>query len=38
MVDKYVVKTNSSIGIQHFVSRVLKTLSQGCLTLLPKGV
>ena len=38
MVDKYVVKTNSSIGIQHFVSRVFKTLHQGCLTLLIKGV
>ena len=38
MVYKYVVKTNSSIGIPHFVSRVFKTLHQGCLTLLIKGV
>ena len=38
MVDKYVVKTNSSIGIPHFVSRVFKTLHQECLTLLIKGV
>ena len=27
-----------SIGIQDFVSRVFKTLHQGCLTLLIKGV
>ena len=27
-----------SIGVQHFVSRVFKTLHQGCLTLLIKGV
>ena len=27
-----------SIGIPHFVSKVFKTLLQGCLTLLNKGV
>ena len=38
MVDKYVIKTLFLIGIQYFVSKVFKTLHQGCLTLLPKGV
>ena len=38
MVDNYVVKTNSFIGVPHLFSRVFKTLHQGCLTLLAKGV
>ena len=38
MVDKYVIKTLFLIGIQYFVSKVFKTLHQGCLTLLIKGV
>ena len=38
MVDKYVIKTNSFISVPHLIPRVFKTLHQGCLTLLIKGV
>ena len=38
MVDNYVVKTNSFIGVPHLIPRVFNTVLQGCLTLLPKGV
>ena len=38
MVDKYVIKTNSFIGVLHLILRVFNTVHQGCLTLLTKGV
>ena len=38
MVDNYVVKTNSFIGVPHLIPRVFNTVHQECLRLLPKGV
>ena len=38
MVDNYVIKTNSFIGVPHLIPRVFNTVDQGCLTLFIKGV